>query len=154
MCIYIASYFDYVRLREYFHAHDLSHCDLHDYSTGPEVTGARSKFFNGVKKLLLLTERFHYFHRLKLRGIRKLVFYSLPTEPQFYPELLSMMLQDANQSSANSRGNSTEKRIKTANGPAPAAVLSCLSLYDRYDSLKLSRIFGARQAMKMIKAAQ
>lgn len=73
-----------------------------------------------------MTERFHYFRRLKIKGIKHLVFYSLPIESHFYSEMLSL-ISDSN--------NDT----------------SIYVLYDRYDVMCMSRIFGARKSALLLK---
>ena len=54
----------------------------------------RSEFFHGRVQLLLVTERFHFYHRFKLRGIQHIVFYSPPTFEAFYPELVNLIRCD------------------------------------------------------------
>jgi hypothetical protein len=51
----------------------------------------RSEFFHGRVQLLLVTERFHFYHRFRLRGIQHIVFYSPPTFEAFYPELVNLI---------------------------------------------------------------
>jgi U3 small nucleolar RNA-associated protein 25 len=46
------------------------------------VTRARSAFFHGEKTYLLMTERFQFFRRVVVRGIRHVVFYGLPQTKQ------------------------------------------------------------------------
>ena len=36
---------------------------------------------------MLFTERFHFFNRYAIRGIQKIIFYSPPQFPHFYPEV-------------------------------------------------------------------
>ncbi len=38
-----------------------------------------------------LVQRFHFYHRFKIRGIQHIVFYSLPQIPEFYSELVNLM---------------------------------------------------------------
>jgi len=38
-----------------------------------------------------MQQRFHFYHRFKLRGIQHLVFYGLPQIPEFYSELVNLM---------------------------------------------------------------
>ncbi|CAG8522914.1 5532_t:CDS:10 [Paraglomus brasilianum] len=61
--VFIPSYFDYVRVRNYFQDNEYSFTSLQDYSSGSDISRARSHFFNGHRSYLLLTERFHFFRR-------------------------------------------------------------------------------------------
>ena len=65
-------------------------------------------------------------YRFKLRGIRHIVFYSLPTYAEFYPEIVGFLEEMA----------ATES-------------VTCTAVYSQFDSLALCRIVGSRQAYFM-----
>ncbi|XP_021098144.1 digestive organ expansion factor homolog isoform X3 [Heterocephalus glaber] len=59
--IYVPSYFDYVRLRNYFKREELNFTHICEYTQKPAVSRARHFFLQGEKQFLLLTERFHFY---------------------------------------------------------------------------------------------
>ncbi|KAG8504394.1 Digestive organ expansion factor [Galemys pyrenaicus] len=66
--IYVPSYFDFVRLRNYFKREDLSFAPICEYSRRPAVSRARHFFLRGERQFLLLTERFHFYKRCRQRA--------------------------------------------------------------------------------------
>lgn len=89
--VYVANYFDYVRLRNYFKKEDVSFVQICEYSKEGKVARARDMFFHGDAHFLLYTERYHFFHRKRIKGIRHLVFFQPPTFPHFYYEMCNLM---------------------------------------------------------------
>lgn len=61
--IYIPSYFDYVRLRNYMKKEELDFASICEYSSRSEVSRARHFFQKGNKQFVLFTERFHFYKR-------------------------------------------------------------------------------------------
>lgn len=61
--IYVPSYFDYVRLRNYFKKEELNFTHICEYTKKGAVCRARRFFLKGEKQFLLLTERFHFYKR-------------------------------------------------------------------------------------------
>lgn len=89
--IYVASYFDFVRLRNYFKKEDLNFVQICEYSKDGKVARARDMFFHGDAHFLLYTERYHFFHRIRVKGIRHLIFFQPPNFPHFYYEMCNLM---------------------------------------------------------------
>ncbi|KAF9437745.1 rRNA-binding ribosome biosynthesis protein utp25 [Entomortierella beljakovae] len=146
--IYVPSYFDFVRLRNYFTENKYSFAAICEYTTNANVSRARSSFFHGEVSFLLYTERFHYFRRYNIRGTFHLTFYGLPEHAQFYPEMLNLLALPA----AGSAGSSEKSRSKHAavTGLEDRA-MSCTALFTKYDLLKLQRIVGTDRANSMCK---
>ena len=94
VCIFVSSYFDFLKLCKYLKGQEESagYSSISEYSTQQETTKARAQFFNGHVKFLITTERFHFYKRLKVRGIKKLFFYSLPECTDHFKELVDMLL--------------------------------------------------------------
>ncbi|TPX31944.1 hypothetical protein SmJEL517_g04865 [Synchytrium microbalum] len=113
--IMIPSYFDFVRLRNHLSSVSVEFAGLSEYTSKSKVSRDRALFFQGRLKVMLYTERIHYFHRYNLKGIQNIVFYSLPDHAEHYVELLNMM----------------EKKGGTVS-----------ILFSKYDVLKLERIVG------------
>ncbi|KAI9310561.1 hypothetical protein BX666DRAFT_2004798 [Dichotomocladium elegans] len=61
--IFVPSYFDYVRLRNYFEDNMYSYQSCCEYTTSGGLTRARGDFFKGRTSFLLYTERLHFFRR-------------------------------------------------------------------------------------------
>ncbi|RHZ43704.1 hypothetical protein Glove_880g16 [Diversispora epigaea] len=129
--IFIPSYFDFVRLRNYFEDKDYSFASICEYTPLPDVTRARSNFFSERSKILLCTERFHFFRRYNIRGIRHIIFYSLPDHPHFYSEINNFL-------------------ISTKNEVEDESKLSCHILFSKFDLLRLERIVGTSRVDKML----
>ncbi|KIL64532.1 hypothetical protein M378DRAFT_24439 [Amanita muscaria Koide BX008] len=129
--IFVPSSFDFIRIQNYFRKHaGVSFTVLSEYSTNQDIARARLAFFEGKKSFLLISERFHFYRRYKIRGIRNLIFYGPPDHPQFFTELLSYPFLD--------------------DGVEPSDV-TCRILYCKYDWFRLERIAGTDAAAGLIK---
>ncbi|KAI7879425.1 DUF1253-domain-containing protein [Lichtheimia hyalospora FSU 10163] len=133
--IFVPSYFDYVRLRNYFEDNMYSYDSCCEYTDPRDMTRARGNFFQGKVSFLLYTERLHFYRRLNIRGTFHVVFYGLPDHPQFYSEVVNFLGLKFDEASA-----------------AEEATFSCTTLFSRYDHLKLERIVGSDRARKMCTA--
>nr|XP_028580589.1 digestive organ expansion factor homolog isoform X2 [Podarcis muralis] len=131
--IYVPSYFDYVRLRNYFKKEELSFVHICEYTSKSGISRARQFFLKGVKQFLIFTERFHFYKRYSIRGIRNLIFYELPTYPHFYSEVCNMM--------------------KLA-GSEEEATLTCTVLYSKYDAQKVAAVVGVDRAAQMLQSSK
>ncbi|KAJ7341120.1 hypothetical protein JRQ81_004874 [Phrynocephalus forsythii] len=131
--IYVPSYFDYVRLRNYFKKEELSFTHVCEYTSKSGISRARQFFLKGDKQFLMLTERFHFYKRYSIRGIRNLIFYELPTYPHFYSEVCNMM--------------------KLAGGEEEAT-LTCTVFYSKYDAQKLAAVVGVERAAQMLQSSK
>ncbi|KAI8382408.1 hypothetical protein BD560DRAFT_323096 [Blakeslea trispora] len=61
--VFIPSYFDFVRVRNYFEDNKYSYEACSEYASGSAITRARAQFFHGRTDFLLYTERLHFFRR-------------------------------------------------------------------------------------------
>lgn len=131
--IYVPSYFDFVRIRNYFKREDVNFVQISEYTKDRKLARARDLFYHSENHFLLYSERFHFFRRIRLRGIRHIIFYQPPTFANFYSELLNFM-QDAYQNlESGDKGNMT-----------------VTVLYSKYDAPQLASIVGSTRASKMI----
>lgn len=122
--IFISSYFEFVRVRNFLKSQDASFCLLGEYTKQSDISRARVWFFQGKRKIMLYTERAHFYHRYKIRGIQNLVIYSLPERKEFYPEIVNML-----------EGSDS---------------MTCTALFSRFDQLRLERIVGTSPAKRMV----
>lgn len=123
--IFIPSYFDFVRVRNYLKSQNASFCLLGDYTKNADISRAREWFFAGSRKIMLYTERAYFYRRYKIRGIKNLIFYSLPERKEFYPQIMNML------------DEGSYDMMSTA-------------LFSRFDLLKMERIVGTASAKRMI----
>ncbi|XVE71860.1 hypothetical protein DITRI_Ditri10aG0185700 [Diplodiscus trichospermus] len=89
--LFVSSYFEFVRLRNFLKSQNASFCLLGDYTDQRDISRARVWFFEVKRKIMLYTERIHFYRRYKIRGIRNLIIYSLPERKDFYPEIVNML---------------------------------------------------------------
>jgi U3 small nucleolar RNA-associated protein 25 len=128
--VFVSSYFDFVRLRNFFKKQETSFVELCEYTPEKSISRSRTKFFDGNAHFMLFTERFHFYRRYRLRGIRHLIFYDLPRYPHFYYEICNM-LQDLKRH---------ERRTDDC---------QCSILYTKLDGFQLTGVVGSVRAAQM-----
>jgi U3 small nucleolar RNA-associated protein 25 len=131
----VPSYFDFLRLRNWFDAQEISFAAISEYTSDADVSRARSDFYHGRKQYLLITERFHFFRRYRLRGINHLIFYGVPDNPVFYPEFINMVMAPQSTDEASNTGEFNTM---------------IMIIYGQYDALALERIVGTQRLQKML----
>jgi U3 small nucleolar RNA-associated protein 25 len=85
----------------------------------------------------VVTERFHFYRRYKIRGAKTLVFYSLPDHAAFYAE----HLQTPFLPSKSAEGTEVD---------VDEAEVSSRVLFSKYDMIKLERVVGSENARRMV----
>ncbi|KAI0313919.1 digestive organ expansion factor [Amylostereum chailletii] len=136
--IFVPSSLDFIRVHNHFRKQGHSFTVLSEYilgypySSNQDISRARQAFFKGSKSFLLISERFHFYRRYKIRGIRNVLFYGPPDHPQFYTEFLSYPFLDAD--------------IEPVD-------VTCRVVYSKYDWFKLERIAGTKGAGQLLKQA-
>ncbi|KAL8405234.1 hypothetical protein RB596_004200 [Gaeumannomyces avenae] len=135
--VFVPSYMDFVRVRNYFAADpaaaSLSFGAVSDHSGVAETSRARSHFLTGRHRVLLYTERAHHFWRHRIRGVRRVVMYGLPDNPAFYREIAGGYLGRSEQDGTIGPGQGTVR-----------------VLFSRYDVMKLERVVGTQRVGKML----
>lgn len=121
--LFISSYFEFVRIRNFLKSQNASFCLLGEYTKSSDISRARVWFFEGQRKIMLYTERAHFYYRYKIRGVKNLIIYSLPERKEFYPEIINM-LEGSN--------------------------MTCNVIFSRFDQLKLERIVGTSSSKRML----
>ncbi|XP_017045026.1 U3 small nucleolar RNA-associated protein 25 homolog [Drosophila ficusphila] len=130
--LYVPSYFDYVRIRNYFKTEMVSFVQINEYTKKEKISRARDIFFHSGASVLLYSERAHFFRRTRIKGIRNLIMYQPPNFPHFYSEMINLMLE-SNQNPRDGFGEAMSVNI----------------LYTKYDLLTLSNIVGSENAVKL-----
>ncbi|PIN11545.1 hypothetical protein CDL12_15848 [Handroanthus impetiginosus] len=124
--IFISSYFEFVRLRNYLKSQGASFCLFGEYIKRNDISHVRGQFFRGEKKIMLYTERAHFYYRYKIRGVQNLIIYSLPERKEFYPEIVNLLEE--------------------------SDTMNCRVLFSHLDHLRLERIVGSTAAKRMVES--
>lgn len=125
----IPSYHDFVRVRNAL-VHTAQEdptfrfASICEYSKPSDVSRTRSRLYNAQVRLVLITERFHYYFRYVIRGASVIVWYAPPENAHFYPEIVNTLGHAAH------RGNAVE----------------AFTLFNALDRFALARVIGARRA--------
>jgi len=130
--IFIPSYFDFVRIRNFLLKKEASFVSVHEYARKSEVSRGRAWFFHGKKAFMLYTGRMHHSQRLKIRGAHHLIFYSIPEYSIFYPELVNLLEE------ANSSGKTT----------------TCISLFSNFEKFALERVIGSKRCNHILQSSK
>eukprot|EP00798_Chlamydomonas_sp_ICE-L_P009960 gene9960-7836_t len=137
LLIFLPNYFDFVRVRNFMKAEDADYTAISEYTEPPDVTAARSRFFNRKRRILLYTERTHFYHRHRIRGIKDILMYSLPEHGNYYSEIVNL-LEDA---------SSSQGGLDLDGMPQHATVSA---MFSRFDTLQLSRVVGKERSKRML----
>ncbi|MDA9098343.1 def/UTP25 family protein [bacterium] len=130
--VFIPSYFDFVRVRNLLTETELSFAVASEYTPPRDAARARTIFADGRKRVLLVTERAHFYHRRKVKGVREVVFYGPPEHPEYFAEFVEF-------AASNTSGSGSNNSETTA---------TCA--FAKLDGLRLERIVGTQRAKKML----
>lgn len=156
ICIFIPSYYDFCQVRAHLKKvnedgllPDFTH--LSEYSTNADISRARSRFFNGLAKIMIVSERFHFFRRYQIRGIRHLIFYGLPEFPEFYTQWLGMVGNVRKETEEEAGKKKFTRKLKAVkSGELDIEIDEVPTLIAPLDFLKLERIVGTEKARQLL----
>lgn len=131
--VFIPSYYDFVRVRNHLKRENASFVQLSEYAPNAKIARARDLFYHGKKPMVLLTERFHFFRRYRIKGVKHLIFYQLPTYPQFYAEVSNFLLEPSAQ---------TDVDVSVAS--------TSTVLYSKLDAMRLANVIGQQHAAQLV----
>jgi len=144
--LFVPTYADFVRLRNYLStsadATNLSFGSVSEYTPRKDVLRARSHFLNGRHSLLLYTERAHHHFRYRLKGVGRIVFYGVPENPVFWPELVSLL----GLASVGAAGKEKSKSVSVGTAKKGAV----RALFSKWDAMKLERVVGSERVTRLI----
>ncbi|KAK6517246.1 rRNA-binding ribosome biosynthesis protein utp25 [Arthrobotrys megalospora] len=123
--IFLSSYLDSIRLRNHFNKNGESFGEVNEYTSASDVARSRAHFSSGRQKVLIYTERAHYFRRYNLKGVRNIFLYSMPANPIFYQELVGFL------------------RESISDGTSQLEESKVRALFTPWDALKVERIVGS-----------
>ena len=133
--VFVPSYFDFVRVRNLLTEHEVSFAVASEYTPPRDAARARTLFADGRKKVLLVTERAHFYHRRKVRGVTEVYFYALPERAEFFAEFCEFAAKADARDASSSAGLS--------------ANLATVA-FSKLDGLRLERVVGTTRAKKML----
>uniref|UniRef100_A0A1J3JND1 Digestive organ expansion factor-like protein n=1 Tax=Noccaea caerulescens TaxID=107243 RepID=A0A1J3JND1_NOCCA len=123
--IFVSSYFELVMLKMFLMSQKASFCVFDEHSNHKVKIRARQEFIAGSKKIMLYSERVYFLLGCnKIRGIKKLIMYSLPERKEYYPRIMNWIEESHDMEST--------------------------VLYSRFDQFRLERIVGHANAKRMI----
>ncbi|XP_004490471.1 protein NUCLEOLAR FACTOR 1 [Cicer arietinum] len=124
--LFTSSYFEFIRIRNFLKSQSASFCLLGEYTSQRDISRARLWFYEGKRKIMLYTERSHFYHRYKIRGVQNLIIYSLPERKEIYPEIVNVLDGSDN--------------------------MACTVLFSCLDKFRLERVVGTTPAQRMLAA--
>jgi U3 small nucleolar RNA-associated protein 25 len=101
------------------------------YDDNKSVDRGRYLFYHKRVHFLLVTERFHFYKRYRIRGANHVIFYDLPNYAEFYSNFCNYIPD------IKRKSNVLESFSATA-------------IYSKFDALKLCSIVGQQRAQHMV----
>lgn len=124
LLVVATTYYNFLRLRRFLREEGASFSSIFEYSTPKAVGHARQHFFQNERRLLLVTERFLWYRRFRLKGANYVLFYGVPQTAEIYEEVLGAV------------------RVPSQ--------CNSMCLFTKHDAFALERIVGHERAKNML----
>ena len=89
--VFCSSYFEFVRLKNWFETEEPGVVAISEYTSKPDRQRYLSYVQNDTSRAVLLTERLVYFRHIHVKAAKAVVLYSLPLHPHIYEEMTKHM---------------------------------------------------------------
>lgn len=149
--LYIPNYIDYLRVIDYLERETkIPFVSIDEYSSRSKLDRNRSLFLqrSAYAKLMVYTERLHFYKRYDIKGVRNVVFYQLPTDPQFYQEVLQFIGNEKKRIDDVNRLK--ELREEEIDDDCDLNLCSVKIAFDKLDMMKLEKIVGLNNCHELI----
>lgn len=159
--VYIPSYFDYLRIKKYLNDESsVSFVAVDEYSSNSKLTRSRALFQNKSNQatLMLYTERLHFYKRFDIKGVRNVIFYQLPSDPDFYQQVLEFVCneklrveQEKNklklQREHDGSGDSDDEDVDDVDVDLNLCMVR--AIYSKLDAMRFAPIVGSENVSKL-----
>ncbi|GMG28009.1 unnamed protein product [Ambrosiozyma monospora] len=155
--VYIPSYIDYIRVKNYLSDINISAVGIDEYSSQKELTRNRFSFKSGKVKIMLYTERLHFYKRFELKGVRNVIFYGLPTDPIFYSEVLNFIVDNKIRSEMSTtpkfdQAEDEDDEEVDEDDTIDFNLCMIRVMFSKLDMMKLDKLVGLKLANELIQA--
>ncbi len=99
--------------------------EISEHTKNSDIVRARARFISGETKILVYSLRAHHFRRMQIRGVRRVIFYSVPQNPIYYKEIISFL-------GLHSTSAATDSSMNTES----------IGLFSTWDFMLMERIVG------------
>ncbi|KAK6923660.1 U3 small nucleolar RNA-associated protein 25 [Dillenia turbinata] len=158
--LFVSSYFEFVRVRNFLKSQNASFCLLGEYTKQSDISRARVWFFEGRRKIMLYTERAHFYHRYKPMITSERSDKSVPSVAMSLLLIDVPLFQCCTSCLASIRGiqnliiyslpERKEFYPEIVNMLEGSNNMTCTVLFSRIDQFKLERIVGTAPAKRMV----
>ncbi|KAG7920200.1 hypothetical protein OGATHE_002654 [Ogataea polymorpha] len=141
--IYFASYIDYIRVKHYLEKEtSVAFVAIDEYSSQSLLTRNRALFMKGQSdaKIMLYTERLHFYKRYDIKGVNNVVFYGIPTDPSFYSEVLKFIVDN------KIRLDMASSKSEYSGDVLDLNLCMVRAMFSKLDMMKLERIVGSKNS--------
>lgn len=149
--LYIPNYIDYLRVIDYLEKETkVPFVSIDEYSSRSKLDRNRALFLqrSAYAKLMVYTERLHFYKRYDIKGVRNIIFYQLPTDPQFYQQILQFIgYEKVRIDSINRLKELKEEEIDDS---IDLNLCSIKIAFDKLDMMKLEKIVGLNNCHELI----
>lgn len=157
--VYIPNYFDYLRVKKYLkNETSTTFVAVDEYSSTSQLTRSRALFQNksNLAPIMLYTERLHFYKRYDIKGVRNVVFYQLPSDPDFYQQVLEFIGNeklriDTENNKIKFKNSAVEEDSEEEEEADNLDLNLCMirAIYSKLDAMRLGPIVGPSNVSKL-----